>query len=1507
MSCQLGTIANIQDVPLIKKYLFPEQNQDEKKFAEPMDDDWNEEWSWEVEDEKGSNNDLESSTSKCSISWLQDICMSLSPTGGLMVFACGERIVYLAQKWNTRQEDAQAKYSVVHEGNPIHQPGETITSVLCLPLASQKRSLEGSPDWTCVVVGFSSGYVRIYTENGMLLINQIFCEEPVVHLKCTTYAPPRNNREGERAEEICILYSQSLVLIDGFSFYQALKACKNQAARAAATGNDIVDPPLLAYKKWGFTDQDASNDLVPCGYVQPTLFDQMVSDSISKGANSSIRSSLYGSHLYLNVGRGPCINFYHTVQTAVQPQLSDVTKAVANKLKTAFFSATSGWLNFGGGGTSSEVKDKKLKMEPEVPLTARFGLYDKRRIGEQVALSPDFKMAATTDSFGRVVLLDAIRGCAVRMWKGYRDAQVGWIESVETLVQDPSDGPSNSMNRNRRRRFRMDEDEGSRISEPRHTCFLVIYAPRRGLLEVWSAQSGPRVAAIGVSKTARLVYPGHGMLGLNNSITSKISNSEVARNRFEGLFFVDVDGSIKNLSVPFHLVFSGKNNKRTRDAHLLKQLLVLLKGSKMDSASLKADMMALYKDIKTCYSQRQFMEKVLSTRYLRSCTMKEIIEFAVRLSTKSKENNGPETKSLIRWLNFKSSLLDLYDRLSNLSGDVGHRESRCHVACEDSRESIVEVLTGQLKLEEHEASCLADALLRRLAINRSTLSSTANQKSVTFEEKVMTPEEFLCCFELRRKGGHSSSLDRPKRKKRTRSNKNDDESRPDYDDDIADYLHHRGDEVIGEKEAKDSIIIEDGDCYDGDDDDCSQFHDAQYEVSLVKNLSKSKANLLGEFLFELLNSGQTTRTTTATTVLEELRILLVEGPLLTEDLLNLLVGYILSLDVSSLKVVEPLLTLESLIISRIAIGRPGDSISDFLLDNYASLCSQSENVFSALILILIGRCLSCQATSDSSGELNPSWEEVTLTKEKWSQLTRQYQDLLVVDNLLKVQGSRSVVGQEGMKSVRISLEKIVQDGRGVIPETIGKCIGNLGIPVSVFFPPSPGGEADSHGSSSPLTPNNAPSKSSMLKECELEEGFLVEVSVGLDEVRRHLPLTASNNVMLANSCWEFVAGWNRDPEAVESLELALEYLKKIDDSTLQCGLAKMIWEMFLVKRLSLAVLLTDKVGKAPKDRLIRKEVGLSEKSLENFISFCLELLDVFLRDEDSTMDSEALPPAGSTEELTNDARLLFDVEDAWLDHSRGRNSSLLELATNQAPVESLQILHHRTLCIVMKAVMSFSLKPLKIFSLYDSKGRNAFFKPLSQSAISSIDVPDESVKAARLSFLERIITLSVCLLGEASTHSFQYDVTTLTRETGYGTWHKLITELTQLFVIDPDFTVVRFAYQLLLSGFDDIAIEVLLPVSNRNEAGKFLMPILVGRLHPVVFCPDAKLQARRCCISSTCLTNWIRNADPKIMRCTNVPLSWTVALSKLLMNLLNEDQPEFSLAKEAFDVIPNFE
>jgi len=62
-------------------------------------------------------------------------------------------------------------------------------------------------------------------------------------------------------------------------------------------------------------------------------------------------------------------------------------------------------------------------------LCVRFGLYDQRRTGETVVPSPDGRLVATTDSFGRIILIDTRNGVAVRMWKG---------NSVVSLTDDQS-------------------------------------------------------------------------------------------------------------------------------------------------------------------------------------------------------------------------------------------------------------------------------------------------------------------------------------------------------------------------------------------------------------------------------------------------------------------------------------------------------------------------------------------------------------------------------------------------------------------------------------------------------------------------------------------------------------------------------------------------------------------------------------------------------------------------------------------------------------------------------------------------------------------------------------------------------------------------------------------------------------------------------------------------------------------------------------------------------------
>uniref|UniRef100_A0A3P8PWZ9 RAB3 GTPase activating protein subunit 2 (non-catalytic) n=1 Tax=Astatotilapia calliptera TaxID=8154 RepID=A0A3P8PWZ9_ASTCA len=485
---------------------------------------------WESAWEGGDNKEEESTSDKKGEPWLQDCVVSLSPCADLLVVAREQKAAFLSAKWRTDDSGREEMtLGVSWTGTLSTEEGECVSSTICIPLASQKRSSTGRPDWTCVVVGFTSGYVRFYTESGVLLLAQLLHEDPVLRLKCRTYEIPRHPGVTEQHEELSILYSAAMVTIDGFSLFQSLRACRNQAARAAAAGNDVIQPPPLAYKKWGLQEMDTIVDHSSVGIMTLCVFDQMKNASILGGFNASVKGSPPAMSQYVTVGSGPYTGFYYAIEGSSQPLLSHVAMAVASKLTSALFSAASGWLGWNKNKNEEEAPQKqKPKVEPATPLSIRFGLPDSRRHGESICLSPCNMLAGVTDDFGRVTLLDLARGIAIRMWKGYRDAQLGWLQVPEERSERDL-SPSASLPR-------------------RHALFLVIYAPRRGILEVWAMQQGPRVGAFTVGKHCRLLYAGYRLMGVN-SVTSQgwqLHTQQVC-------LLDPITGVLRTVNIPFHL------------------------------------------------------------------------------------------------------------------------------------------------------------------------------------------------------------------------------------------------------------------------------------------------------------------------------------------------------------------------------------------------------------------------------------------------------------------------------------------------------------------------------------------------------------------------------------------------------------------------------------------------------------------------------------------------------------------------------------------------------------------------------------------------------------------------------------------------------------------------------------------------------------------------------------------------------------------------------------------
>ncbi|XP_012937688.1 rab3 GTPase-activating protein non-catalytic subunit [Aplysia californica] len=723
MSCQLSAISKFHDISTVRNFFFPSPSKEstpnrdeggEDSVSTSMNEDWNAAWGFD--DEKVMVQEAEVGDGSCEHDhnkWLQSCLVSLSPTNDVLAIAHGSKICIMTQKWDAKNkgEEIDTRLMPVWETNLGLDEKETITAVLCLPLASQKRSTQGGPDWTCIIVGFSSGYVRMYSQTGVLLLSQLLHLEKVERLKCRTYAPPRFLGMAETHDELLIMYTKAIVSIDGFSLIQTLRACRNQVARATASGTEnLLQPPPLAYKKWSLGDQERVGDYVACGVVCANPFDQLKAASMLGGMKAAVKTSPPAMSVFLTSGSGPYVGFFYAIEGFAQPILSEVAIAMANKIKSALLSAASGWLGF--GGKAKEEKEKPPKIEPATPLPLRFGLPDKRRCGEMIILSPNNNFAATTDSFGRIILIDVQRGMAVRMWKGYRDAQLGWIEVKEESVEP-----------------------GKNNDHYRLAQFLIIYAPRRGILEVWLAAHGPRVAAFNVSKSCRLVCPCYGMMGLNNVTCRGV------RSRVFQCALIDPDGVIKTIDIPFHLALSDKSSKRARDLHLLKKLKTFLKESSEDREGLQETIIELLLDLKVSSIAHQAIERVLSTRYLPVKVMQNIVRASIkRLEARGDETLDLDSRMMLKFCKAQRSLLALYASVQKLnSGQI-----------EENRLSASEILTDVLRNSSREAAMVLKTLLRLDAL--TTPPSPERQPSrVTFNDdrQPIAATSFLHAFSYR--------------------------------------------------------------------------------------------------------------------------------------------------------------------------------------------------------------------------------------------------------------------------------------------------------------------------------------------------------------------------------------------------------------------------------------------------------------------------------------------------------------------------------------------------------------------------------------------------------------------------------------------------------------------------------------------------------------------------------------------------------------------------------------
>ncbi|XP_032402875.1 rab3 GTPase-activating protein non-catalytic subunit isoform X2 [Xiphophorus hellerii] len=1370
MSCSLFEFCRLQELKTVRDFLFQNQSKElvEEKTQTAENElswdtsDWDSGWDNEEnkEEDSASSTKAEEEPSGQNQPWLQDCVVSLSPCADLLVVAREQKAAFLSAKWRTGDSGREEMtLAVTWSGHLSTEEGESVSSVIAIPLASQKRSSTGRPDWTCIVVGFTSGYVRFYTESGVLLLAQLLHVDPVLRLKCRTYEIPRHPGVTEQHEELSILYPVALVTIDGFSLFQSLRACRNQVARAAAAGSDVVPPPPLAYKKWGLQEMDTIVDHSSVGVMTLCVFDQMKNASILGGFNASVKGSPPAMSQFVTVGTGPYAGFYYAVEGNSQPLLSHVALAVASKLTSALFNAASGWLGWNKSKNEEEAAQKqKPKVEPATPLGIRFGLPDSRRHGESICLSPCNTLAGVTDDFGRVTLLDLARGVAIRMWKGYRDAQLGWLQ-VQEERGDREFSPSASLPLPRR-----------------HALFLIIYAPRRGILEVWAMQRGPRVGAFTVGKHCRLLYAGYHLMGVN-SVTSQgwqLHTQQVC-------LLDPTTGALRTINIPFHLALSDKKNERARDMHLLKRLSALLKSRDMDPDFLEREAKSVLLEIKHPAIKKQALESLLSNR---NAPVSCLTNVTSALHDALKQQDADEVEaSLLQLCSSQLKLLQLYSDIQQLQSAADTEACSAN----DSLEGI-----------EEELSRVGPTLQRYAQLSSKPSVSFAQDSPDT----PLSAQAFLTQLEC----------------------------------------------------------AEDG------------------EVK-VNRRSDAEWNQLGNFMFWGCLCGKSP----THKVCDTLQL----AGISPQQLLSLLMSVWLQREKEVLQ--KPVETVRNLHTLLIALSNLDGAVEESWDPQSVSpwwqqvrfTCIQSHNAAAALLAALVAhRAAKASITSRADSKLQSEWEAVSLELEQWVVCVRQLEDVLVLQALLLVPSPQ---GTAGGAVVQCSIKTLQEGGRGGIADSVSKWVFRQNMAPERLKKMLQRKETQDTGDQKEKKEDGEETE-----KCQEEADRTAELLLA---VCQRFPDSLSPDLLFSHCCWEYVVQWNKDPEEGRYLFFAVEHLKSITSPHIQLGISTMMWSTFIVKRFSAAAFLMEKVGKAPKDRLCRRDVGIGDKAMTSFLGCCVQLLQI-LMEADSAM--EEIP----TPELS--------VEEVW--SGAEGPASIAELALEQRGVHYPLVQHHWLLALLLHAAMSFSVK-VKPLSLFDSKGKNAFFRDLTTIQLMPSGDMDPGLVSLRQEFLLRVLTGWVQAIDDPSCSSPAPASTSLPSDGPKADWWpSLCMDLGSLLQVNPDILRRHLVCELYNQGLDLRAEEAILQVEDKEVLGSHLLVLTGQRLSYSLLHNQNQTQAAMELLARLppTLCTWLKAMDPSELRCPLVSLSKTTRLVSRLVEMLPENHAQYSLALhllEAVDVL----
>ncbi|KAG8326312.1 Rab3 GTPase-activating protein non-catalytic subunit [Homalodisca vitripennis] len=552
-----------------------------------------------------------------------------------------------------------------------------------------------------------------------------------------------------------------------------------------------------------------------------------------------------------------------------------------------------------------------------------------------------------------------------------------------------------------------------------------------------------------------------------------------------------------------------------------------------------------------------------------------------------------------------------------------------------------------------------------------------------------------------------------------------------------------------------------------------------------------------------------------------------------------------------------------------------DSVSPHLAVVAAAVCK-------AVALTLEETAMmTASAGTDDSETKSSDWEKVTQESCTWSLLISQLEDVALISSVLRhkpVCSKTPTLYCLPYDPPELSLQNVCSKGRGCVSELVARWVASGGLEPTLLLETSRvsscSPESERSGSAGVGVVEGQTLSAECGEEARPTSDDQVRTLDRLSVLRRQFPYSLADSVLLANITWEYILVWSKQVDQLQTLQAAITCLRVIPSPHLKHGVCSLMWTMHLRARFESTIRLINKVGKVPKERLCRQDIGLSELQIADFFSICSDFLDIF-------MESRVLSEESPKEPVRH--------EGLW---ESSAVPPLQQLALEQTPsnYDLLLLLSQCARALHLLAVFSLrTTRPLTVF--FDSIGQSALFADVSAHTQLPSHVVDTALTEARTQFLLRAVSAATATITH---HDGEYNMAAAIE------WMKQCLLLAADWSISADPLRRQQCYELYARGYDRLAEEVLVSVNNTSALGCQLLTVAGLRLRLSMSESNIQLKEQIAHMSPA-LSTWISNLNEAPVE--PAQLTDTLELVVVVSSLLEENSDNRRLATLLLDAL----